>query len=291
MRNIGNASKKIFFLLLCFIFLFSLFKAAAVCAASDESALSVSENEAKIPEFFSAAAEKIKNAVITFKNDFYNCFIKDSRYRHITNGLAETLKITFAALVIGLGIGFFTAVICAANDKNGTLRGASKLCRLYLTVFRGTPVIVQLLIIYYLWLGRLHVEESYVAILAFGLNSGAYVAEIVRSGIISIDNGQLEAGRSLGFSFSEAMLFIILPQAFKNVLPALANEFISLLKETSIASFIAVKDMMKGADAIAGITFNMYMPYIAVALIYLFIVVILTKLVSLLERRLRSSEA
>ena len=224
------------------------------------------------------------------KTDVYNVLIKDSNYKHITNGLGVTVKITLAALLIGLLLGFFVAIIRSTHDKTGKVKLLNAICKLYLTVFRGTPVIVQLLIIYYLWLGKMGVHENFAAIIAFGLNSGAYVAEIVRSGIMSIDNGQFEAGRSLGFNYFRTMVYIVMPQAIKNVLPALANEFIVLLKETSVASFIAVKDMMKGANALVGFTYNMNIPYLTVALIYLVMVLVLQKGVSLLERRLRNSD-
>lgn len=250
-------------------------------AASQKPAESTEQSEELGP-----VAEYIEKT----KADLYKVFIKDSRYKHITNGLFVTLEITFVALLIGLALGFVIAIICATNNKNGTLKLPAFICRAYLTIFRGTPVIVQLLIIYYLWLGKYGWGEKYVAMIAFGLNSAAYIAEIVRSGIMSIDNGQFEAGRSLGFNYVHTMLHIVLPQAFKNVLPALANEFITLLKETSVASFIAVKDMMKGANVIVGVTYNMVIPYLTVAAIYLVMVIILTKLVGLLERRLRNSE-
>ena len=246
-----------------------------------------------------AAAQSGENAGIfasitegfeKMKTDVYNVLIKDSNYKHITNGLGVTVKITLAALLIGLLLGFFVAIIRSTHDKTGKAKLLNAICKLYLTVFRGTPVIVQLLIIYYLWLGKMGVHENYAAIIAFGLNSGAYVAEIVRSGIMSIDNGQFEAGRSLGFNYFRTMVYIVMPQAIKNVLPALANEFIVLLKETSVASFIAVKDMMKGANALVGFTYNMNIPYLTVALIYLVMVLVLQKGVSLLERRLRNSD-
>ena len=246
-----------------------------------------------------AAAQSGENAGIfasitegfeKMKTDVYNVLIKDSNYKHITNGLGVTVKITLAALLIGLLLGFFVAIIRSTHDKTGKVKLLNAICKLYLTVFRGTPVIVQLLIIYYLWLGKMGVHENYAAIIAFGLNSGAYVAEIVRSGIMSIDNGQFEAGRSLGFNYFRTMVYIVMPQAIKNVLPALANEFIVLLKETSVASFIAVKDMMKGANALVGFTYNMNIPYLTVALIYLVMVLVLQKGVSLLERRLRNSD-
>ncbi len=232
----------------------------------------------------------VKDTFTEIKDDIYNVLIKDSNYKHITDGLAVTLEITFAALIIGLLLGFFVAIVRSTYDKTGKMKLLNAVCKFYLTIFRGTPVIVQLLIIYYLWLGKIGVHENIAAIIAFGVNSGAYVAEILRSGIMSIDNGQFEAGRSLGFNYAKTMIYIVLPQAFKNTLPTLANEFIVLLKETSVASFIAVKDMMKGANALVGFTYNMNVPYITVALIYLVMVLILQKGVSILERRLRNSD-
>lgn len=251
-------------------------------AASADAAAQTGENAG----IFASITEGFEK----MKTDVYNVLIKDSNYKHITNGLGVTVKITLAALLIGLLLGFFVAIIRSTHDKTGKVKLLNAICKLYLTVFRGTPVIVQLLIIYYLWLGKMGVHENYAAIIAFGLNSGAYVAEIVRSGIMSIDNGQFEAGRSLGFNYFRTMVYIVMPQAIKNVLPALANEFIVLLKETSVASFIAVKDMMKGANALVGFTYNMNIPYLTVALIYLVMVLVLQKGVSLLERRLRNSD-
>lgn len=224
------------------------------------------------------------------KKDVYSVLIKNDNYKHITNGLGITVMITIFSLLFGLTLGFIVAVIRATHDKTGKMKLLNSACKFYLTVTRGTPVIVQLLIIYFLWLGRRGVHENAAAIVAFGINSGAYVAEIVRSGIMSIDAGQFEAGGSLGLSYVRTMVYIIMPQALKNVLPALANEFIALLKETSVASFIAVKDMMKGANALVGFTYNMNVPYLTVALIYLILVLGLQKLVGLLERRLRSSD-
>ena len=246
--------------------------------------------EAGISGYFIELKDSIVEAFDELKNDIYSVLIKNDNYKHITDGLFITIEITLAALVIGLALGFVVAIIRSTHDKTGKFKFLNSICKLYLTIFRGTPVIVQLLIIYYLWLGKAGVHENIAAIVAFGINSGAYVAEIVRSGIMSIDNGQFEAGRSLGFNYVQTMIYIILPQALKNVLPTLANEFIVLLKETSVASFIAVKDMMKGANALVGFTYNMNIPYITVALIYLVMVLVLQKGVSLLERRLRNSD-
>ena len=157
-------------------------------------------------------------------------------------------------------------------------------------MIRGTPVVVQLLIIYFVIFSDLDVSKVLVAILAFGINSGAYVAEIIRSGIMSIDRGQMEAGRSLGLSYTKVMVFVILPQAFKNVLPALGNEFIVLLKETSVAGYIALQDLTKGGEIIRSQTYDAFMPLIAVAVIYLVVVILFTKLLGGLEKRLKKNE-
>ena len=185
---------------------------------------------------------------------------------------------------------FLIAIVRTTHDKTGKLKILNVICRVYLTVIRGTPVVVQLMIIYFIIFGSVDISKVLVAIIAFGINSGAYVAEIFRSGIMSIDNGQFEAGRSLGFNYAQTMMYIIMPQAFKNVLPTLCNEFISLLKETSVSGYIALQDLTKGGDIIRSRTYDAFMPLIAVALIYLAMVMIFTKLVSLLERRLRNSE-
>lgn len=280
MRNTGY-SKKLIPILIAVVSLALVFS-FLMPAFAESTTEAVAEDAGVLGE--------VKSSFVDIWNDIDRVLLKNDNYKHITNGLLITLEITFFALIIGLLLGFAVAIIRSTHDKTGKMKLLNKICQLYLTVIRGTPVIVQLLVIYYLWLGKAGVHENTAAIIAFGLNSGAYVAEIMRSGIMSIDKGQFEAGRSLGFSYFHTMLYIILPQAFKNVLPALANEFIVLLKETSVASFIAVKDMMKGANALVGSTYNMNVPYLTVALIYLVLVLGLQKLVSLLERRLRNSD-
>ena len=221
---------------------------------------------------------------------FYLNFIADNRWKYLTNGLKTTLTVTVFAVLIGIALGFLVAVVRSTYDKTKKLKVLNALCKLYLTVIRGTPVVVQLLIIYFVIFGSVKIDKTFVAILAFVLNSGAYVAEIIRSGIMSIDNGQFEAGRSLGFNYAQTMIYIVLPQAFKNVLPALGNEFIVLLKETSVAGYIALEDLTKGGDIIRSRTYDAFMPLIAVALIYLVMVLAFSKLLSILERRLRNSE-
>ena len=221
---------------------------------------------------------------------FYNNFIKYDRWQYITNGLWVTIQITVLAVLVGIVIGFLVAIIRSTHDKTGKMKIANFICRIYLTVIRGTPVVVQLLIIYYGIFASVNINKMIVAVIAFGINSGAYVAEIVRSGIMSIDKGQFEAGRSLGFNYAQTMIYIIIPQAFKNVLPALGNELIVLLKETSVSGYIAMEDLTKGGDIIRSRTYDAMMPLLAVAIIYLTVVVFLEFLVGKLERRLRNSD-
>ena len=233
------------------------------------------------------------------KDDFYINFIKDDRYMYIVKGLGTTLKITFFAVILGIVLGIIAAIVRSTHDKTindmrpglgkALLKVLNAVVKLYLTIIRGTPVVVQLMITYYIIFAK-STNQILVAILAFGINSGAYVAEIIRSGIMSIDNGQFEAGRSLGFNYIQTMIYIVIPQAFKNVLPALANEFIVLIKETSVSGYVGIQDMTRGGDVIRSRTFSAFMPLLAVALIYLVIVVFFSKLVSILERRLRNSE-
>ena len=224
------------------------------------------------------------------KKEFILNFIEDNRWKYIVDGLKITLIVTIFAVLIGVLLGFLIAIVRTTHDKTGKLKILNAICKVYLTVIRGTPVVVQLMIIYFIIFGSVDISKVLVAIIAFGINSGAYVAEIFRSGIMSIDNGQFEAGRSLGFNYAQTMMYIIMPQAFKNVLPTLCNEFISLLKETSVSGYIALQDRTKGGDIIRSRTYDAFMPLIAVALIYLAMVMIFTKLVSLLERRLRNSD-
>ncbi len=229
-------------------------------------------------------------ALDSFKASFYQNFIEDNRWKYITGGLTNTLRITFFAVLLGIALGFMVAIVRSTYEKTGKLWFLNLLCKVYLTVIRGTPVLIQLMIIYFVVFGSVKIDKVLVSVLAFGINSGAYVAEIFRSGIMSIDNGQFEAGRSLGFNYVQTMMYIVMPQAFKNVLPALGNEFIVLLKETSVAGYIAVQDLTKGADIIRSRTFSAFMPLMAAALIYLILGMIFTYFVQRLERRLRSSD-
>ncbi len=227
-----------------------------------------------------------------FKAKFILNFIEDNRWKYITEGLGTTFSVTIFAILLGTVLGFLVAVIRSTADKNDRnpliVRILDWFCKVYLTVIRGTPAMIQLLIMYYIVFTSPDISKRFVAILTFGINSGAYVAEIVRSGIMSIDNGQFEAGRSLGFNYAQTMMYIIAPQAFKNVLPALANEFITLLKETSICGYIALTDITHGANVIRSQTYEPLMPLLAAALIYLAVVTLLSAGVSKLERRLRT---
>lgn len=226
----------------------------------------------------------------TFKSKFILNFINDGRWEYLWSGLGVTLEITLFAVLIGISLGFLIAIIRAASMQTGKFKPLDVICKIYVTIFRGTPIVVQLLIIYFIIFASVDINKTFVAVIAFGLNSAAYVSEIVRSGIMSIDKGQFEAGRSLGLNHSKTMLHIILPQAFKNVLPALGNEFITLLKETSVCGYIALVDLTRGGYNIMSQTYDALMPLIAVALIYLVLVMILTYLVNKLEGRLRSSD-
>ncbi len=245
--------------------------------------------------------EAIKNSFTKFADEFYASFIRDNRWTWIVEGLVNTLIITLGALVFGIVIGLLVAAVRSSFDKNREelkMRGGFKyvllailnsICKIYITVIRGIPVVVQLMLWYFIIL--ISVDEGVpVAIVAFGVNSGAYVAEIFRSGIMSIDNGQFEAGRSLGFNYFQMMRHVVIPQAFKVVLPTLCNEFIALIKETSIAGYVGIMDLTKAGDLIRGRTFKALFPLIGVAIIYLLLVILLTWLVGKLERRLRKSE-
>lgn len=236
-----------------------------------------------------------------FFQEFQRVMFDNNRFDFILDGLKNTFLITLGSLLLGIALGVIVAIIRSTYDKNHThfkkkgglsyylLCFLNAICKLYLTVIRGTPVVVQLMIFYFIIFSSTDNGVA-VATFAFGINSGAYVAEIFRSGIMAIDNGQFEAGRSLGLNYIQTMIYIIVPQMFKVVLPTLCNEFIVLLKETSVAGYVGVIDLTKAGNTIAGRTFSYFIPLITVAIIYLIVVIILTKLVGLLERRLRNSD-
>ena len=220
----------------------------------------------------------------------YLNFIKDNRWKYIVNGLGTTLQITFFAVILGIALGFLIAVIRSTYDKTGKGKILNFLAKVYLTVIRGTPVLVQLLIIYFVVFASVDINKIIVAVMAFGINSGAYVAEIFRSGIMSVDKGQTEAGRSLGLNSAQTMRLIIIPQAFKNVLPALINEMIVLLKETAIIGYIGTIDITKAATLVQSRTYDALVPLLSAAIFYLILVMILTYFMGKLERRLRKSD-
>lgn len=232
----------------------------------------------------------IQKAINEFKEEFHRNFIQENRWMYLVQGLGNTMAITALALVLGVAIGFLVAAIRCTCAKTGKLKLLDGICRVYLAIMRGTPVMIQLLIMYFVLLLPLGVNKFAAAVLCFGINSGAYVSEIVRGGIMAIDDGQIEAGRSLGLGYVSTMWHIVIPQAFKAILPSLANEFIALLKETSVAFYIGVADLTLGGLKIRAITYSNFMPLIAIAVIYLVLVLGLSYLVSLLERRLHKSE-
>ena len=225
-----------------------------------------------------------------FVEKLKSTFLDKDRWVYLVQGLGNTLLITVLAVVIGIVLGFVIAIIRSTNQLTGRLKIPNFICRIYLTVVRGTPMVVQLLIIYFVVFSSVNISKILVAVIAFGLNSAAYVAEIVRSGIMSVDRGQFEAGSSLGFGYTRTMISIILPQAIRNILPALGNEAIVLLKETSVSGYIALNDLTKGGDTIRSQTYEAFLPLIAVALIYLLMVVGLSALVNRLERRLSNDK-
>ncbi len=251
--------------------------------------------------WFENLINSIKLLFSDLAKEFQLNFIEGERWRWLLDGLKNTLIITFFSVLIGIVIGVVIAIVRSTYDKNyvdmkkrsgfgaGLLAFFNSICNVYLTIIRGTPVVVQLMIMYFVIFAS-STNGTMVAIIAFGINSGAYVAEIFRGGIMSIDQGQFEAGRSLGLNYIQTMIHIIIPQMFKVVLPTLCNEFIVLLKETSIAGYVGIADLTKAGDLIRGRTFSAFMPLIAVAIIYLVVVMLFTWLVGKLERRLRKSE-
>ena len=276
----------------------SPYEKAYICAEFDYSG-TCDEEQLAIRIFETAAKIMPGKHLHTLVAQFKLNFLDDSRWQYLLKGLGITLLITLVSGLMGVILGAIVAVIRSTWELNNEnirpgiwktcLKALDKVCGAYLTIIRGTPVMVQLLIMYLIIFASTS-DGTVSAILAFGINSGAYVAEIVRGGIMSIDKGQFEAGSSLGFNYIQTMLYVIMPQVFKSILPALANEFIALLKETSVSGYVAVKDLNKGGDIIRSVTYSSFMPLIAVALIYLGVVMFFTKLVAILERRLRSSE-
>ncbi len=225
-----------------------------------------------------------------FSAKFYANFIQDDRWLSLVRGLKVTIIVTLEALLLGVIIGFLVAIIRSYHDKTGRFKILDAVSKVYLTVIRGTPTMIQILIMYLVVFGSSSMDSIIIGGIAFGINSGAYVAEIIRSGIMSIPAGQTEAGRSLGLSYRQTMWLIIIPQAFKNVLPALVNEMIVLIKETAIIGYIGEQDLTKAAMVIQSRTFDAFMPLLAAAVIYLALVMLLTFFMNKLERRLRTNE-
>lgn len=219
-------------------------------------------------------------------NTFYRCFIRDDRYMLLLNGIGVTIKVSLLAVALGILIGLLIA-LCNLSHRR-LLRGIGKV---YTDVIRGTPSVTQLMIIYFVIFATVQWEKWIIAAIAFGINSGAYVSEIIRAGILSIDKGQTEAGRSLGLNGRQTMLSIVIPQAVKNIFPALCNEFIVLIKETAIVGYVGLVDIQKAGDFIKSATFKAFMPLIGTAVIYFVIIKLLTLGLGVIERRLRKSEA
>lgn len=217
-------------------------------------------------------------------------FIKDNRYMYIVDGLKNTMIITVFATLLGIFLGLIVALVRTTYDNTKKLKFLNAICNLYITIIRGTPVIIQLMILFFCIFTSRDVSGVMIAIIGFGINSGAYVAEVFRSGLMSIDHGQMEAGRSLGLSYLDTMKYIIIPQAFKVVLPTLGNEFIVLIKETSVAGYVAVQDLTKGGDIIRSRTYDAWTPLLLVAGIYLLLTCIFSAFVKKLEINLRKNE-
>lgn len=220
---------------------------------------------------------------------FYDSVIYDDRYKYIFEGLFNTLLIAFFAVIIGIVIGILIALVRHNHEVNKKFRVLNKIVTWYVNIIRGTPVLLQLMIIYYVIFKSVDISIIIVGVIAFGLNSGAYVSEIIRSGINSIDKGQMEAGLSLGLSYNKTMFYIIMPQAIKNIMPALGNEFITLIKETSTGAYIGIMELTKASDIIASRTYDYFFPLLIIAIIYLLLTLGLTKLVNVLERRLNNA--
>lgn len=216
---------------------------------------------------------------------FYRSVIEQDRYQFILSGLGKTLIIAFFAVILGVILGSLIAIARNYNTEIGKGKLLSKICRFYVAIIRGTPVVLQLMIIYYIIFKSVNINVVLVGIVAFGLNSAAYVSEIIRAGIESVDKGQKEAAQTLGLSYSQMMRFIVFPQAIKNILPALGNEFITLLKETSVAGYIGIIELVKASDIIASVTYDYFFPLIIVALIYLILTLGLSKLLQLFEKK------
>lgn len=223
---------------------------------------------------------------------FWDILINKGGYSVILQGLKNTMLIAVLGLIIGIVIGTLIATVRVLPKYSKISKVLNGICSLYVGLFRGTPMVVQLLVFYYVLLPlfHLHMLSVNVAICVFGLNSGAYISEIMRAGILSVDSGQMEGARSVGLSYATSMLKIVIPQAIKNILPTLGNEFIALVKETSVVSFVGAVDLYRGFSNIGNATYEYMVPYLAMAIVYIAIVCLITLLVKLMEKRLRKSE-
>ena len=236
-------------------------------------------------------------------------FLDKNAYKDVLEGLQNTMTIAFYGFILGILIGTLIAVVRVLPKNNMMPKSGKKIlsyirsyiipklldgfCSFYVGIFRGTPIVVQLLVFYYVALplmGMSRVDSVNVAIIVFGMNSGAYISEIMRGGILSVDPGQMEGGRSVGMSYSATMLRVVIPQAIKNILPTMGNEFIALVKETSVVSFVGAVDLYKSFRSIGAATYQYMVPYLTMAVIYIVIVMLITMLIKLLERRLRKSD-
>ena len=235
--------------------------------------------------------ERVINFFKELYDSFYMSVIYDNRYEYILEGLGNTLLISLFAVIIGIVIGIIVALIRTNYEKNGRMKLANSIAKFYVNVVRGTPVILQLMIIYYVIFETVDINIVLVGILAFGINSGAYVSEIIRAGINSVPDGQMEAGYALGLKYGQVMRYIILPQALKNILPALGNEFITLIKETSVGAYIGIVELTKASDIIASRTYDYFFPLFIIAIIYLILTLGLTKVVNTMEVNLNNARS
>lgn len=220
------------------------------------------------------------------RENIYNSFIYQDRYKYYLTGLGNTIIMAFFACLIGVILGLILSLVIDYNEKTGKLYLLSAFARMYIGIIRGTPALLQLMILYYIIFKSVNINIVVVGIISFGLNSGAYVSQIIRSGLISIPKGQEEASTMLGFNYFQTMKYVIMPQALRNVLPSLGNEFITLLKETSVAGYIGILELTKASDIVASSTYDYFFPLLIVAIIYLILTLGLTKLLNLFERRL-----
>ena len=220
------------------------------------------------------------------RENIYNSFIYQDRYKYYLTGLGNTIIMAFFACLIGVILGLILSLVIDYNEKTGKLYLLSTFARMYIEIIRGTPALLQLMILYYIIFKSVNINIVVVVIISFGLNSGAYVSQIIRSGLISIPKGQEEASTMLGFNYFQTMKYVIMPQALRNVLPALGNEFITLLKETSVAGYIGILELTKASDIVASSTYDYFFPLLIVAIIYLILTLGLTKLLNFFERRL-----